>query len=83
MIEGKVESKIPPCPARPKTNSYSSKLILSGDMVAVDSYCVDLMEKYDETFAKERTVEARLNYAQTLKLGTKDLAQAEIIEVTE
>ncbi len=59
-----------------------NRLILSGDMVAVDSYCADLMQKYDETFQKEKRVERQLEYARHLGLGTKDLNQVETIEIT-
>lgn len=56
-------------------------LVLSGDMVAVDSYCGNLMEKADETFRKTRQLQHQLDYAHSLGLGEVDLAKVEVVEV--
>jgi uncharacterized protein (DUF362 family) len=69
-------------PGKSEIRDQVNKLILSGDMVAVDSYSARLMEKYDETFQKEKRVERQLEYAQGLGLGTKDLNQVEFIELS-
>ena len=58
-----------------------NKLILSGDMVATDAYCADLMKKYDDTFDPEM-ISSQLEYAQKLGLGTIDKAKIEIMEVS-
>jgi uncharacterized protein (DUF362 family) len=57
------------------------RLVLSGDMVAVDSYCGRLMEKLDPTFDKSKRLRGQLQYAQSLGLGEADLAKAELLEV--
>lgn len=57
------------------------RMVLSGDMVAVDSYCGSLMEKLDETFHKARRLQRQLDYAHSLGLGEFDLAKAEVVEV--
>lgn len=58
-----------------------NKLILSGDMVATDAYCADLMKRYDDTFDPEM-ISLQLEYAQKLGLGTIDKAKIEIMEVS-
>jgi uncharacterized protein (DUF362 family) len=58
-----------------------NRLILSGDMVAVDAYCADLMTQFDETFFKGKRVDRQLNYAKNMGLGEKDLKNIGIIEV--
>jgi uncharacterized protein (DUF362 family) len=68
-------------PAKSEIKEGVNRFILSGDMVAVDSYCAGLMEKYDETFLKEKRVEKQLAYGQSLGLGIKNLNQVEIIEI--
>lgn len=68
-------------PGKSEIKDGVNKLILSCDKVAVDSYCADLMEKYDETFQKEKRVERQLEYARYLGLGTEDLNQVEMIEI--
>jgi len=57
------------------------KLIISGDMVATDSYCADILEKEDSTFKKEMIVPT-LQYAEKLGLGTADLSKVKIIETS-
>ena len=57
-----------------------NRLILGGDMVAIDSYCGRIMEQYDETF-KFSMIEPCLSYAESLGLGTADLNKIEIIEL--
>ena len=58
-----------------------NKLILSGDMVATDTYCARLLDDHDETFDKEM-VQPTLEYARDLGLGVMDLDEVEVIEVT-
>jgi uncharacterized protein (DUF362 family) len=58
-----------------------NKLIISGDMVAVDSYCARLMEKHDNTFNSKNRVAQQLRYAEELGLGMGDLNKVKIIEL--
>lgn len=57
------------------------RLVLSGDMVAVDAYCGRLMEKLDSTFDRSKRLQHQLEYAQSLGLGQADLAKAELLEI--
>jgi len=57
-----------------------NKIILSGDMVATDSYCARLMAKYDNTF-KLDTVAPQLKHAAALGLGKADLDAIKIVEI--
>jgi len=57
------------------------RLVLSGDMVAVDAYCGRLMEKLDPIFDRSKRLQHQLEYAQSLGLGEPDLAKAEMLEV--
>ncbi len=57
------------------------RLVLSGDMVAVDAYCGRLMEKLDSTFDRGKRLQRQLDYAQSLGLGEAELAKAELLEV--
>jgi len=59
-----------------------NRIILCGDMVATDAYCAQLMARYDSTFSPA-TIQPSLQRAQELGLGTSDLSQVEIIEVTQ
>jgi uncharacterized protein (DUF362 family) len=58
-----------------------NRLILSGDMVATDMYCADLMKKYDDTFDPEM-ISLQLEYAQKLGLGTIDKTKIDIMEIS-
>ncbi|UCH62070.1 MAG: DUF362 domain-containing protein [Fidelibacterota bacterium] len=58
-----------------------NRLIISGDIVATDSYCADLLDEHDDTFSSGMVAET-LSYAQDLGLGTMDLRNVKIIEVT-
>jgi uncharacterized protein (DUF362 family) len=57
-----------------------NKLILSGDMVAVDSYCARLMAQHDETFSLDM-VAPQLKHATALGLGKADLDAVKIVEI--
>jgi hypothetical protein len=57
------------------------RLVLSGDIVAVDSYCGLLMEKLDPTFDRTKRLQRQLEYAQSLGLGQSDLAKTELLGV--
>jgi len=59
----------------------AQRIILSGDMVAVDSYCGRLMERLDPTFNKSKRLQRQLEYAQSLGLGEPDLKKTEVLEI--
>ena len=58
-----------------------NKMILGGDMVAIDVYCAKLLEKHDSTFSADM-VSITQSYAEKLGLGTSDLSKVKIIEIT-
>jgi uncharacterized protein (DUF362 family) len=60
-----------------------NKLILSGDIVAVESYCAQLMEAYDSTFLSKRRVAQQIKFAEDLGLGIGDLSRVKIVELKE
>lgn len=57
-----------------------NKLVLSGDMVATDRYCAEIMAAHDDFVPGQ--VGAMLNRAEELGLGTSDLGQVRIIEIS-
>ena len=57
------------------------RIVVSGDMLAVDFYCGGLMERLDPTFSKSKRLQRQLEYAQSLGLGDANLARAEVLEV--
>lgn len=58
------------------------RIIICGDIVATDAYCAQLMARYDDTFTASK-IEPTLQRAQELGLGTADLGNVEIIEITQ
>ena len=58
-----------------------NKMILGGDMVAIDVYCGKLLEKHDPTFSTEM-VSTTQEYAEKLGLGTRELSKIKVIEIT-
>jgi len=58
-----------------------NKIILSGDMVATDSYCAQILDENDATFGQEMIIPT-LRHAEKLGLGTSDLSKVKIIEIT-
>ena len=57
-----------------------NKLILSGDMVAVDSYCARLLSEHDPTFTPDLAAPA-LKHAAVLGLGKADLDAVKIVQI--
>ncbi len=57
-----------------------NKLILSGDMVAVDAYCARLMAQHDATF-KPDMIAPQLKHAAALGLGKADLDAVKVVEI--
>jgi len=57
-----------------------NKIILSGDMVAVDAYCARLMAQHDETFTLDM-VAPQLRHAVALGLGKADLDAVKVVEI--
>jgi len=58
-----------------------NKLILSGDMVAVDSYCARLMAQRDDTFTIDM-IAPQLKHAAALGLGKADLDAVKVVEIS-
>ncbi len=58
-----------------------NKLILSGDMVAVDAYCARLMAQHDGTFTVDM-VAPQLKHAAALGLGKADLDAVKVVEIS-
>jgi uncharacterized protein (DUF362 family) len=60
-----------------------NRMVLSGDMVAVDAYCAErILGIHDSSFFPE-TISPTLERARQLSLGTADLSQVEILEIDE
>jgi uncharacterized protein (DUF362 family) len=57
-----------------------NRLILSGDMVALDSYCARLMARHDPTFSVDM-IAGQLRHAATLGLGSPDLDRLKVVEI--
>lgn len=57
------------------------RIVLSGDMVAVDSYCGRLMEQVDPTFSKNKRLQRQLEYAQSVGLGECNLSKMDVLEI--
>jgi len=57
-----------------------NKLIISGDMVAVDSFCALLLQAFDNSFSVSR-IESTLRRAQELGLGKTDLNEVALKEI--
>lgn len=57
------------------------KVVICGDIVAADAYCSGIMETHDPGFSIE-DIRTTLQRAETLGLGTADLSQVEILEIT-
>lgn len=57
------------------------QMVVSEDMVAVDSYCGVLMEEFDPTFRESRPLQRQLDYAQSLGLGEQDMSQVDLVEI--
>ncbi len=59
----------------------ASKLIICGDMAATDAYCAGIMEQYDPAFSASM-IDLTLERAELRGLGTADLNNVEIIEIS-
>jgi len=57
-----------------------NRLILSGDMAALDSYCAQLMARYDPTFSVDM-IKDQLRHAAALGLGSPDLDRVKVVEI--
>jgi uncharacterized protein (DUF362 family) len=57
-----------------------NRFILSGDMVALDTYCSRIMEEYDETYTTAM-IRPYLRVAERLGLGTMDLTKVKVVEI--
>ena len=59
----------------------AGKLILCGDIVATDAYCIRILQDHDPGFRIEEA-DATLSRAESLGLGTADLNRVQIIEIS-
>jgi uncharacterized protein (DUF362 family) len=57
-----------------------NKIILSGDMLAVDAYCARLMARHDKTFTLDM-IAPQLSHAVALGLGKADLDAVKVVEI--
>lgn len=57
-----------------------NRMILSGDMVAIDAYCARLMAQHDDTF-KVDMITPQLRHAVALGLGNADLDAVKVVEI--
>jgi uncharacterized protein (DUF362 family) len=57
------------------------KVIISGDLVATDAYCAQIMADNDSTFSVDN-LSGMFYRAEELGMGTSDLSQVEIIEIS-
>lgn len=58
-----------------------NKIVICGDMVATDAYCARIMEENDNGF-QASLIQETLGAAESLGLGTSNLANVDIIEIT-
>jgi uncharacterized protein (DUF362 family) len=59
----------------------ANKIVLCGDIVATDMYCQELLTELDREFAAE-SGSGVTGYAEALGMGTSDLSQVEIKEIS-
>ena len=69
-----------PTRGKGKVKQGINRFILSGDMVALDTYCSRIMEEHDDTYFTDMIV-PYLRVAERLGLGTMDLNKAKVIEL--
>lgn len=66
-----------------KIKTGINRMILSGDVVALDAYCANrILQPHDPSFDPE-TIRPTLDNAEELGLGTSDLSEVEILEIDE
>jgi uncharacterized protein (DUF362 family) len=58
-----------------------NRIVLCGDMLATDVYCARLMEEHDDSFSMDM-ISVQLETAERLGLGTGDLSNVVIKEIT-
>lgn len=56
-----------------------NEIVISGDMLAADAYCSQLMQKHDPTFEPSRRLAFQLTYGRELGLGEPDLSRVEML----
>ncbi len=59
----------------------TGKIVLCGDMAATDAYCASLLATHDNTFSPAM-IDPLLERAEELGLGSADLSQVEVVEIT-
>jgi uncharacterized protein (DUF362 family) len=60
---------------------HANKIVLCGDIVATDMYCQELLTTLDQDFGAE-SGSGVTGYAEALGMGTADLGQVEIKEIS-
>ena len=58
----------------------AGQMVLSADVVAVDAWCADLMQRLDASFRKATRVTAQLEYAERLGLGQSRPGSVELVQ---
>jgi uncharacterized protein (DUF362 family) len=69
-----------PTRGKGKIKEGVNRFILSGDMVALDTYCSRIMEEFDQTYTTAMIV-PYLRVAERLGLGTMDLTKVKVVEI--
>lgn len=60
---------------------HANKLVICGDIVATDVYCAGILDSLDAGF-EAVSIQPTIQMAASLGLGTSDLSQVEIIEIS-
>lgn len=63
------------------TPVQANKLVICGDMVATDAYCAQIMQQHDSTFSPSM-LDPTLERAELRGLGTADLSNVEVLEIS-
>jgi len=77
MVKGGPSLGGGPAEVKPQVN----RMMLCGDMVAVEAYGAQLMKEHDDTFSPAMADDT-LYHAQNLGLGVADLGKVEVVEIT-
>jgi uncharacterized protein (DUF362 family) len=58
----------------------ANKIVLSGDIVATDAYCAEILAAHDQEFTLDMALPI-IGRAEYLGMGTKKLSEVEVIEI--
>ena len=59
----------------------ANKIVLCGDIVATDAYCVEILAAHDLDFRVDEALPV-IGRAEYSGMGTMDLSEVEVIEIT-